>query len=113
MSAVDFFDSNVLVYVFDTRDPRRSSIAQGLLAHAQREHNAVISAQVVQDVRSNMGDAVYETIIPRNVRLAEAPSHGTPVMYYDKSSLGSKAYLGLAGELLRREEQQQKAEASA
>ena len=49
MSAVDFFDSNVLVYVFDTRDPRRSSIAQGLLAHAQREHNAVISAQVVQE----------------------------------------------------------------
>jgi len=49
MSAVDFFDSNVLVYVFDARDPRRSAIAQDLLARAQREHNAAISAQVVQE----------------------------------------------------------------
>ena len=49
MSAGDFFDSNVLVYVFDARDPRRSAIAQDLLARAQREHNAVISAQVVQE----------------------------------------------------------------
>lgn len=49
MSAADFFDTNVLVYVFDTRDPRRCAIAQGLLARAQREQSAIISAQVVQE----------------------------------------------------------------
>ncbi|MFT4194580.1 PIN domain-containing protein [Ottowia sp.] len=49
MSAADFFDSNVLVYAFDTRDPRRSSVAQDLLGRAQREQSAVISAQVVQE----------------------------------------------------------------
>lgn len=49
MSAADFFDTNVLVYVFDTRDARRSAIAHDLLARAQREQSAVISAQVVQE----------------------------------------------------------------
>ncbi|VAX01790.1 Chromosome (plasmid) partitioning protein ParA [hydrothermal vent metagenome] len=49
-------------------------------------------------------DQVYRTIIPRNVRLAEAPSHGLPIMHYDKTSRGSLAYLALAGEILRREE---------
>ena len=49
MSATDFFDSNVLVYVFDSREPRRSAIAQDLLAQAQRQQSAVISAQVVQE----------------------------------------------------------------
>ncbi|MCV5225330.1 chromosome partitioning protein ParA, partial [Escherichia coli] len=50
------------------------------------------------------GNKVYRTVIPRNVRLAEAPSHGKPAMYYDKYSAGAKAYLALAGEMLRREE---------
>lgn len=77
------------------------------------DHRNRLSNEVSEQLKQYFGDKVYRTIIPRNVRLAEAPSHGTPVMYYDKSSLGSKAYLGLAGELLRREEQQQKAEASA
>ncbi len=49
-------------------------------------------------------DQVYRTIIPRNVRLAEAPSHGLPIMHYDKTSRGSLAYLALAGEILRKEE---------
>ena len=77
------------------------------------DHRNRLSNEVSEQLKQYFGEKVYRTIIPRNVRLAEAPSHGTPVMYYDKSSLGSKAYLGLAGELLRREEQQQKAEASA
>jgi chromosome partitioning protein len=47
-------------------------------------------------------EKVYRTIIPRNVRLAEAPSHGLPVMTYDGQSSGAKAYLALAGEVLRR-----------
>lgn len=52
------------------------------------------------------GDKVYRTVIPRNVRLAEAPSHGMPALMYDKNSRGAMAYLSLAGELIRRTEQQ-------
>ena len=77
------------------------------------DHRNRLSNEVSEQLKQYFGDKVYRTIIPRNVRLAEAPSHGTPVMYYDKSSLGSKAYLGLAGELLRREEQEQKQKAEA
>ncbi len=58
-------------------------------------------------------DQVYRTVIPRNVRLAEAPSHGLPVIHYDKSSRGALAYLALAGEILRRNESSELAEASA
>ena len=59
-------------------------------------------------------DQVYRTVIPRNVRLAEAPSHGLPVIHYDKHSRGALAYLALAGEILRRNESnEQLAEASA
>ena len=62
-----------------------------------------LSEQVARDVRSFMGDRVYETIIPRNVRISEAPSHGRPVLLYDFRSVGAQAYAHLAGELLRRE----------
>jgi chromosome partitioning protein len=65
-----------------------------------------LSSDVSDQLKKHFGDKVYRTIIPRNIRLAEAPSFSTPVMYYDKSSNGSKAYLALAGEILRREEQQ-------
>ncbi len=64
-----------------------------------------LSGQVVADVRAYMGDAVYETVIPRNVRISEAPSHGKPVMLYDFKSSGSQAYLRLASEIIRREKQ--------
>lgn len=62
-----------------------------------------LSAQVVQDVRTNMGDAVYETIIPRNVRVSEAPSYGKPALLYDLKCTGSQAYLKLASEIIQRE----------
>nr|VFK32822.1 MAG: chromosome segregation ATPase [Candidatus Kentron sp. MB] len=58
-----------------------------------------VSAQLIE----HFGDQVYGTVIPRNVRLAEAPSHGLPVLHYDKSCSGALAYLALAGELLRRD----------
>jgi len=64
-----------------------------------------LSGQVVADVRAHMGDAVYDTVIPRNVRISEAPSHGKPVMLYDFKSSGSQAYLKLASEIIRREKQ--------
>ena len=54
------------------------------------------------------GDQVYRTVIPRNVRLAEAPSHGLPAILYDKSSRGAVAYLALAGELIRKTDQEKK-----
>ena len=63
-----------------------------------------LANDVSEQLKNHFGDKVYRTVIPRNVRLAEAPSFGAPVMYYDKSSTGSKAYLSLAGELIRRSE---------
>jgi chromosome partitioning protein len=62
-----------------------------------------LSEQVAADVRRFMGDRVYATVIPRNVRVSEAPSHGLPVLLYDVRSAGAQAYAHLAGELLRRE----------
>jgi chromosome partitioning protein len=61
-----------------------------------------LANDVSEQLKHHFGDKVYRTVIPRNVRLAEAPSFGAPVMYYDKSSSGAKAYLALAGEMLRR-----------
>jgi len=62
-----------------------------------------LANEVSQQLLDYFGDKVYHTIIPRNVRLAEAPSHGLPVITYDKASAGAVAYLALAGELLRKE----------
>jgi chromosome partitioning protein len=62
-----------------------------------------LSDQVAADVRANMGDMVYNTVIPRNVRISEAPSHGLPALVYDLRCPGSQAYIKLAGELVQRE----------
>ncbi|GGG32154.1 ParA family protein [Chelatococcus composti] len=62
-----------------------------------------LSGQVVADVRQFMGAKVYETIIPRNVRVSEAPSHGKPVLLYDLKCAGAQAYLKLASEVIQRE----------
>ena len=63
-----------------------------------------LSNDVSRQLLEHFGEKVYRTVIPRNVRLAEAPSHGLPALIYDKSSSGALAYLALAGEMLRREE---------
>jgi len=63
-----------------------------------------LANQVSQQLLKHFGDKVYRTIIPRNVRLAEAPSHGLPALLYDKSSSGAVAYLALACEMLRQDE---------
>ena len=62
-----------------------------------------LSNQVVADVRQHMGSKVYETVIPRNVRISEAPSYGKPVLVYDLKCVGSEAYLRLATEIIQRE----------
>ena len=71
-----------------------------LTMHDQRNN---LSELVAADVRDHFGDKVYKTVIPRNVRVSEAPSHGRPVIIYDLHCAGSKAYLNLAGEVIHRE----------
>ena len=62
-----------------------------------------LAQDVAKQLRAHFPDKLYKTVIPRNVRLAEAPSHGVPVLLYDKSSRGSTAYLALAGEILKQQ----------
>ena len=85
-----------------TLNPRLS--IQGVVITMFDRRNS-LSEQVLQDVRSEMGELVYDTVIPRNVRLAEAPSYGKPALLYDLKSAGSQAYLRLATEVIRRERQ--------
>ncbi|MGI9432759.1 MAG: ParA family protein [Myxococcota bacterium] len=66
------------------------------------DRRANLSRQVSEEVREHFGDRVYETVIPRNVRLSEAPSHGKPILLYDVRSAGAISYLRLAEELLKR-----------
>ncbi len=73
---------------------------QGVLLTMYQHTN--LSKQVVEDVRSHLGQKVYDTVIPRNVTLSEAPSFGKPVIYYDLKSPGAQAYLALAREVVAR-----------
>ena len=79
----------------------RLTIQGIVLTMFDRRNN--LSEQVAEDVRSVLGDKVYQTIIPRNVRISEAPSHGKPVLLYDNNCVGSQAYIRLASEIIRRE----------
>jgi chromosome partitioning protein len=74
---------------------------EGLLRTLFDRRNT-LGKQVSDQLSAHFGDKVYSTIIPRNVRLAEAPSHGKPALFYDKSSKGARAYLDLADEILKR-----------
>jgi len=66
-----------------------------------------LSNQVDEEARKYFKDKVYKTVIPRNVRLSEAPSHGVPCLVYDKSCLGSRSYINLAKEFLSQENKRQ------
>ena len=67
-----------------------------------------LTAQVLSEVKKYYGEKVYKTTIPRNVRLSEAPSYGQPVFYYDKSSSGTRAYMELANEFMKRNKEASK-----
>ena len=86
---------------------------EGILRTMYDPRNSLTN-DVSAQLHSHFGERVYRTVVPRNVRLAEAPSHGLPAMYYDRYSRGSKAYMALAGEIIRREEKlAQQAQAGA
>ncbi len=63
-----------------------------------------LARQVLEEIRRYFGEKVFRSVVPRNVRLAEAPSFGKPIMLYDVRSRGAEAYLGIARELLERTE---------
>ncbi len=87
-------------HIRSTLNPRLS--IQGVVMTMFDKRNN-LSEQVLHDVRTEMGDLVYDTVIPRNVRLSEAPSYGKPALLYDLKCAGSQAYLRLATEVIRRE----------
>ena len=78
----------------------RLDIQGVVLTMYDRRNN--LSAMVESDVRTHFGDRVYQTVIPRNVRVSEAPSHGKPVLLYDVRSTGARAYVDLAREILKK-----------
>ncbi len=109
----EFFALEGLTQLMRTIDLVRNSLnpsleIQGLVLTMYDRRNG-LSAQVAQDVRSHFGDKVYKTMIPRNVRVSEAPSFGKPVLLYDLKCAGSQAYLRLAKELVAREKNRRKA----
>ena len=76
---------------------------EGILRTMYDPRNSLTN-EVSSQLHSHFGEKVYRTVVPRNIRLAEAPSFGLPALHYDKYSRGSKAYMALAGEIIRREE---------
>ena len=105
----EFFALEGLSQLLMTIEKVRASLnprlnIQGIvLTMADRRNNLCL--QVEENVRDFMGDRVFKTVIPRNVRVSEAPSHGKPVLLYDLNCIGSRAYVALASELIKRERQ--------
>jgi chromosome partitioning protein len=105
----EFFALEGLSQLLQTVDNVRSTLNPELLIHGivltMHDARNNLSNQVVSDVRQNSGQKVYDTIIPRNVRVSEAPSYGKPVLVYDLKCVGSEAYLRLATEIIQREKE--------
>jgi chromosome partitioning protein len=103
----EFFALEGLSQLLKTVDSVRDTLNPELTIHGvvltMYDSRNNLSSQVVADVRQFMGAKVYETIIPRNVRVSEAPSYGKPVLVYDLKCSGSEAYLRLATEVIERE----------
>ncbi|MDP1643135.1 MAG: ParA family protein [Phenylobacterium sp.] len=112
----EFFALEGLTQLMRTVELVRGSLnpaleIQGVVLTMYDKRNS-LSEQVASDVRGHFGKTVYETVIPRNVRVSEAPSFGKPVLVYDLKCAGSQAYLKLAREVVVRERQRRKAAAS-
>jgi chromosome partitioning protein len=103
----EFFALEGLSQLLQTVEQVRSTLNPNLSIHGivltMFDARNNLSNQVVADVRQFMGSKVYETMIPRNVRISEAPSYGKPVLVYDLKCAGSEAYLKLATEVIQRE----------
>ncbi len=103
----EFFALEGLSQLLRTVEQVRGSLNPGLSIHGvvmtMFDPRNNLAAQVVADVRQFLGPKVYETVIPRNVRVSEAPSYGKPVLLYDLKCAGSQAYLKLASEVIQRE----------
>jgi chromosome partitioning protein len=103
----EFFALEGLSQLLKTVDQVKTTLNPTLSIHGivltMYDSRNNLSSQVVADVRQFMGNKVYETIIPRNVRISEAPSYGKPVLVYDLKCVGSEAYLRLATEIIQRE----------
>ncbi|MGA8653054.1 MAG: ParA family protein [Xanthobacteraceae bacterium] len=105
----EFFALEGLSQLLKTVDQVREQLNPGLTIHGivltMYDARNNLSGQVVADVREFMGPKVYDTVIPRNVRVSEAPSYGKPVLVYDLKCSGSEAYLRLATEVIQREKE--------
>jgi chromosome partitioning protein len=103
----EFFALEGISQLKDTIDFVRSSLNPSLEIHGvvltMHDPRTKLADEVASEVRNFFGEKVYNTMIPRNVRVAEAPSHGKPILLYDQKSAGSKAYIELAAEIIDRE----------
>ena len=103
----EFFALEGLSQLLQTVEQMREAVNPELEIHGivltMYDGRNNLANQVVSDVRDVMGDKVYSTVIPRNVRISEAPSHGKPALLYDMHCSGSQAYLQLASEVIQRE----------
>jgi chromosome partitioning protein len=103
----EFFALEGLSQLLQTVDQVRRTLNPSLSIHGvvltMYDPRNNLATQVVDDVRAFMGEKVYDTVIPRNVRVSEAPSYGKPVLLYDLKCMGSQAYLKLASEVIQRE----------
>ena len=103
----EFFALEGLSQLLKTVEQVRTTLNPGLSIHGvvltMYDVRNNLAGQVVADVRQFLGEKVYQTVIPRNVRVSEAPSYGKPVLLYDLKCVGSQAYLRLASEIIQRE----------
>jgi chromosome partitioning protein len=105
----EFFALEGLSQLLQTVETVKTTLNPDLVIHGivltMHDARNNLSNQVVADVRANSKEKVYDTIIPRNVRVSEAPSYGKPVLVYDLKCVGSEAYLRLATEIIQREKE--------
>ena len=103
----EFFALEGISQIRDTIEEIRATLNPDLEIHGvvltMYDARTSLSREVATNVRSFFGAKVYETMIPRNVRVAEAPSHGKPILLYDYDCAGSQAYIRLATEIVERE----------